>query len=107
MNKTIYSTLLKLNITPDLSGFNYLSTMIIELKEFNGMKLYKEAAILNHTTTAIVERSIRVLVDRACKTPLYKRLFYTHNKVPALRFIKILQEYYKLGVLDEIYSEEA
>lgn len=72
MKNKIQKILLKLGITPDLKGFNYICRMIEivkadELNKKSVVGIYEEIAEEYETTASCVERSIRHAISKVDK----------------------------------------
>lgn len=72
MKNKIQKILLKLGITPDLKGFNYICRMIEivkadELRKKSVIGIYEEIAEEYKTTASCVERVIRHAISKADK----------------------------------------
>lgn len=72
MKNKIQKILLKLGITPDLKGFNYICRMIEivkadELNKKSVIGVYQEIAEEYKTTASCVERAIRHAISKADK----------------------------------------
>ena len=97
MKNKIQKILLKLGITPDLKGFNYICRMIEivkadELNKKSVVGIYEEIAEEYETTKTCVERSIRHAFSKADKES------DTWKKYVGLKDIKNSKVVYTLAI---------
>lgn len=104
LNKKLFKLLLKLGVTPDLDGFDYI--LYACKSTTKGMKLLTEIGKAFNTTDSKVERAIRFIVeDKIKKNKLYKKLFFDMKKLTVTQFIAILRKDIEYGIVDEVLDE--
>lgn len=101
-NKKIRELVLKLGITPDLTGYEYIITaieLLMNQKEKSMMKLYSDVAEIHNSTPGNVDRNIRHAVTNILDSfggyTLLSEVFHCNllsEKLPNSKFLALCVE---------------